>query len=137
MKHMYSIAVCLLIIPLQTTNDFEINTKHNNKKTLAEPTYQLAFANFGPLNTDIYIADADGKNATALLPDPGLDYNASFSPDDKWVVFTSDRNGSSDIYRVHPDGSGMEQLTNDPSFDDQAVFSPFTNSDSLPDISRR
>jgi Tol biopolymer transport system component len=87
-------------------------------------TYELAFANFGPLNTDILIADGDGNNARALLPGPDLDYNASFSGDGKWVIFTSDRNGSSDIYRVHLDGNGLEQLTSDPSFDDQAVFSP-------------
>ncbi len=84
----------------------------------SEPIYQLAFASFGPLNNDIFIADADGTNARALLPEPSNDYNASFSHDDKWIVFTSERNGSADIYRVNPDGSGLEQLTNDPSFDD-------------------
>jgi TolB protein len=111
-----SIAVCILF--------FLQSAIHNYSKSPVEPTYQLAFANFGPLNTDIFIADADGNNAKTLLPGPGLDYNASFSPDGKWVVFTSDRNGSADIYRVHPDGSALQQLTNDPSFDDQAVFSP-------------
>lgn len=90
----------------------------------SEPVYHIAFANFGPLNDDIFIADGDGTHAHPLLPDPANDYNASFSHDGKWVVFTSERNGSADIYRVHPDGSGLEQLTNDPSFDDQAVFSP-------------
>jgi Tol biopolymer transport system component len=59
-----------------------------------------------------------------LCSSSGLDYNASFSADGKWVVFTSNRKTSSDIYRVHPDGTGLEQLTNDPAFDDQAVFSP-------------
>ncbi len=87
-------------------------------------TYQLAFANFGPLNTDIFIADADGSNPHPLLAHPALDYNASFSQDAKWVVFTSERNGSADIYRVHPNGSGLEQLTDDPAFDDQAALSP-------------
>jgi Tol biopolymer transport system component len=86
--------------------------------------YEIAFANFGWLNTDIFIADGDGNNAHLLCPSPGLDYNASFSADGNWVIFTSDRNGSSDIWRVHPDGKGLEQLTNDPAFDDQAVFSP-------------
>ena len=47
-----------------------------------------------------------------------------FRSDGKWIVFTSERNGSADIYRVHPDGSGLQQLTDDPSFDDQAAFSP-------------
>jgi Tol biopolymer transport system component len=58
------------------------------------------------------------------LASPGLDYNASFSHDGTWIVFTSERGGSADIYRVHPDGSGLEQLTRDPAFDDQGVLSP-------------
>ena len=70
-----------------------------------EPIYHIAFANFGPLNNDIFIADANGDHARPLLPNPANDYNASFSHDGKWVVFTSERNGSADIYRVHPDGS--------------------------------
>src|SRR5690349_17945235 len=93
-------------------------------KPAYDPIYHLAFANFGPLNTDIFIADADGSNARPFLPDSALDYNASFSRDGKWIVFTSERNGSADIFRAHPDGTGLEQLTNDPAFDDQAVFSP-------------
>ena len=96
----------------------------NSVEFNSEPTYHLAFASFAPLNDDIFIADADGTHARQLLPNPANDYNASFSQDGKWVVFTSDRNGPTDIYRVHPDGTGLEQLTNDPEFDDQAVFSP-------------
>ena len=105
--------------PFPETYD-NINLGHD----IADPIYHLAFANFGPLNNDIFIAGADGSNARPLLPNPSNDYNASFSHDGKWVVFTSERNGSADIYRVHPDGSGLEQLTDDPFFDDQAVFSP-------------
>lgn len=119
-----SFIVSLLFFSLAPMHDLKISAKHVHARTSPEPTYQIAFANFGPLNTDIFIADADGNNARALLPNPALDCNASFSHDGKWVVFTSDRKGSSDIYRVHPDGTGLQQLTNDPSFDDQAVFSP-------------
>src|SRR5450432_788316 len=124
MTKLYSLGVFLLFFSQFPKHDFETDHVYYSDKTPAEPAYQLAFANFGPLNTDIFIADADGNHAKALLPGPGLDYNASFSRDGKWVLFTSDRNGSSDIYRVHPDGTGLEQLTNDPSFEDQAVFSP-------------
>src|SRR5881394_3752618 len=86
--------------------------------------HRLTFASFAPLDTDLFIADADGSNARPLLPDPDLDYDASFSRDGEWVVFTSRRNGSADIFRVHPDGSGLERLIDDPSFDDQAALSP-------------
>ena len=84
----------------------------------------MAYASFAPLNTDIFIADADGANAAPFLPGPGLDYNASFSIDGQWVVFTSDRGGSTDLYRARLDGSQLTRLTDDPAFDDQGALSP-------------
>jgi TolB protein len=88
------------------------------------PSYQIAFASFGPINADMFIADGDGNNAKPLLPHAGFDGNASFSQDGKWVVFTSERAGSYDIYRAHPDGSGLQHLIDDPAYDDQAALSP-------------
>jgi len=79
-----------------------------------------------PSKMVLYIASADGSGERSLLPTSGFDYNASFSPDGKWIVFTSERNGlgQADLYRVHQDGSALERLTNDPALDDQAAFSP-------------
>ena len=73
-----------------------------NKATRAssEQRYSIAFASFAPLNTDIFIATADGRDPKPLLPHPDLDYNPSFSPDGRWIVFTSTRNGSADVFRV-------------------------------------
>lgn len=88
------------------------------------PRYGIAFASFAPLNTDLFVAEADGRNPRPLLPHPDLDYNGSFSADGRWILFTSTRNGSADIYRVRIDGSGLEQLTKDPAFDDQGALSP-------------
>jgi len=88
------------------------------------PRYTVAFKSFAPNNTDIFIADGDGNHARPLVPEGALDYNASFSTDGRWVVFTSHRSGSADIYRVHPDGSGLERVIDDPAFDDQGVLSP-------------
>src|SRR5499427_10954766 len=78
----------------------------------------------GPSDSTLFIAKADGSDERPLLPNSGLDYNASFSADGKWIIFTSERGGSADIYRVHPDGSGLERLTNNPAYDDQATLSP-------------
>ena len=89
-----------------------------------EPSYTIAFASFGPRNTDLFVADADGKNARPLVPHADNDYNASFSRDGEWIVFTSYRQGSADIYRVHLDCTGLERLTDDPAFDDQGALSP-------------
>lgn len=78
----------------------------------------------GPSQSTLFIANADGSDERPLLPNSGFDYNASFSPDGKWIVFTSERGGSADIYRVHQNGSGLERLTDDPAYDDQGALSP-------------
>lgn len=89
-----------------------------------KPQYEIAFASFAPLNTDLFIADADGGNARSLLPHPESDSNASFSADGEWILFTSRRSGSSDIYRVRPDGTHLEKLVEHRAYDDQAALSP-------------
>lgn len=86
--------------------------------------YGITYASFAPLNAEVFIADADGSHARPLAPDPAWDANASFSRDGRWVIFTSNRQGSADIFRVHPDGSGLERIVDDPAFDDQAALSP-------------
>jgi TolB protein len=90
----------------------------------SEPQYRIAFNSLAPRNQAIFIADGDGGNAKPLAPHAAFNWNASFSGDGRWVVFTSDRAGSADLFRIHPDGSGLERLTDSPAFDDQAAFSP-------------
>jgi len=90
----------------------------------SDDSYTLAYASFGPPNTQLFIANGDGSNIRPLVERPSSDCNPSFSPDGQWVVFTSRRDGSADIYRVHRDGTGLERLTNHVAFDDQAVVSP-------------
>jgi TolB protein len=92
---------------------------------LAAQAQQVMFSSDAtPVHSQLFIANGDGTGERPLLPLSGMDYSPSFSPDGKWVIFTSERNGSADIYRVHLDGSGLERLTDDPAFDDQAVLSP-------------
>src|SRR4029453_1434756 len=86
--------------------------------------YTVAFASVAPLDTDLFIAAGDGSDARTFLAHPDLDYNASFSPDGRSIVFTSTRSGSADIYRVDIDGASLQRLTDDPAFDDQGVLSP-------------
>src|SRR3954465_1887725 len=96
---------------------------HGAASRRAAPRYTIAFKSFAPNNTDVFIADADGEHARALSPSPALDYNASFSADGEWVVFTSHRSGAAKIHRVRLDGSQLEQLTDGPAFDDQGTLS--------------
>lgn len=87
----------------------------------------------GPSQMWLYVANADGSGERRLLPaSTGIDYDASFSPDGKWIVFTSERDpeggGQADIWRVHPDGGGLERLTTDTSMEDAGALSPDGNS---------
>ena len=79
---------------------------------------------WSPTRSVLFIADADGTNARKLVAGSERDYNASFSSDGEWVVFTSERHGSADIFRVRTDGKGLERLTEDAAYDDQAALSP-------------
>jgi Tol biopolymer transport system component len=84
----------------------------------------IALTRIGPSTIQIFISNADGTAERPLLNSDARDYNPVWSPDGKWIVFTSERNGSADLYRVKPDGSGLERLTGSPAYDDQADYSP-------------
>ena len=81
----------------------------------------------GPSGGELFIANGDGSGERALKSGGKMDYDAMFSADGKWIVFTSERNGPANIYRIHPDSSGIERLTDDDGFDDQASLSPDGN----------
>src|SRR6266481_4526099 len=81
----------------------------------------------GPSGGELFIAKGDGSGEHQLNSGGNMDYDAMFSTDGKWIVFTSERNGSANIYRIHADGSGLERLTDDDGFDDQASLSPDDN----------
>src|SRR5262245_13016654 len=83
---------------------------------------------WSPTRSELFIADADGSNAKKLVAGLAIEYNASFSNDGEWVVFTSERHGSADIFRIRVNGMNLERLTDDPAFDDQAALSPDGNS---------
>jgi Tol biopolymer transport system component len=93
----------------------------------AEPKQgPLLLNRIGPSASRIFIANADGANERKLIDSGTLDYNASFSADGQWIVFTSERDGlgNANIYRARVDGSQLERLTDSPAVDDAAVLSP-------------
>ena len=50
-------------------------------------------------NLDIYLLDLASQALTRITDDPGIDTEASFTPDGGAIYFTSDRSGSPQVYR--------------------------------------
>lgn len=68
---------------------------------------QLAFTYRG----DIWIAPSAGGRAIPLTSNVEMDDNPVFSPDGKWIAFTSDRAGDNEIYAVSTEGGQPVRLT--------------------------
>lgn len=59
----------------------------------------------------IWIMDADGKNRQQLTSNASSDQHPRVSPDGRYIVFTSNRNGRDQIWRMNIDGSNQVLLT--------------------------
>jgi eukaryotic-like serine/threonine-protein kinase len=59
---------------------------------------------------DIWVLDLARGVRTRFTFGPVANMYPVWSPDGKWIVYTSDRNGKSNLLRKHSDGSGAEEL---------------------------
>lgn len=73
---------------------------------------------------NLWILDVSSRKAARLTTGDGGDFRPSWSPDGKWIAFSSDRGSDlppakgrwerlqrTDVYVVHPDGSGLKRIT--------------------------
>lgn len=74
------------------------------------------------------LSNAEGGSADVsphrLTDNDAYDAEGAYSPDGKWIVFTSNRTGDLELFAMHPDGSGVVQLTHTKGYDGGAFFSP-------------
>jgi tricorn protease len=77
----------------------------------------IAFSYHG----DIWLANSDGSNPRRLTAHIARDINPRFSPDGKWVAFSSNRMGNNDVFVVAVTGGEPRQLTWH-SGDDNVVY---------------
>jgi tricorn protease len=74
------------------------------------PSYsqgRVAFSYMG----DIWTADDSGQNVQRLTVHSARDIFPRFSPDGKWIAFSSDRNGNLDVFIIPSKGGDAKQLT--------------------------
>ncbi|MCI4668484.1 MAG: amidohydrolase family protein [Bacteroidia bacterium] len=75
---------------------------------------------------DIYVIPISGGKAKAIRSGLAWEVQPRFSPDGKWVSFTSDAGGGDNIWVMKPDGSQAKQVTKE-------SFRLLNNSSWMPD----
>jgi serine/threonine protein kinase len=67
-----------------------------------------------PTNFDVWWRDLNSGAMTRLTSDPARDQSAVWSPDGKWIAFTSNRDGGVyQLYRKDASGAGQEERLTD------------------------
>ena len=86
---------------------------------------------------NLWILDIASRKATPLTSGDGGDFRPSWSPDGKWIAFSSDRGSElppakgrwerlqlADVYLIHPDGSGLRRITEHGGFCGSPKWTP-------------
>ena len=88
----------------------------------------LAESQIRPMTLEIYVADANGKNARQVTRSGAANFGPYFFPDGKRIIYASNAADSGgrnfDLWMVKDDGTGATQVTFNETFDGFPMFSP-------------
>ena len=75
-------------------------------------------------NLDIYVLDLSSKQKQRLTTHRSIDTEGTWSPDGRYIYFTSDRAGGPQIYRMSANGGTPERVTFEGSYNARPRLSP-------------
>src|SRR5436309_672308 len=79
-------------------------------KLARHPDYhdgQIVFSYLG----DLWLVKEDGSQSQRLTVHPSRDIHPRFSPDGKWIAFSSNRYGNYDVFLIPAQGGTAKRLT--------------------------
>ena len=74
-------------------------------------------------NSEVFVMNRDGSNGINITSNDAFDAWPAWSPDGKYLLFSSDRSGSINLYRMKPDGTEVTNLTNNAFYNSRANWS--------------
>ena len=81
-----------------------------------------------PTNMEVFIADADGRNARQITSLGQANWAPNFTPDGKKIIFCSNheykRGFPFNMYLIDLEGKGLQKISRDNGFDAFPMFSP-------------
>jgi TolB protein len=117
----------IVIQNLRTTNRFKISDKPGiNGAPSFSPDGRKLVVTLGGVNgnPDIYVLDINSRKSTRLTTHRAIDTEGTWSPDGRYIYFTSDRSGGPQIYRVPANGGTPERVTFEGSYNARPRLSP-------------
>ena len=92
-------------------------------KLVRYPHYHGGKITFSYL-ADIWVANEDGSSPQRITINKARDYRSRFSPDGKWIAFSSDRSGNIDIYVIPSTGGTARAITQHSADDELLNWTP-------------
>ncbi len=101
---------------------------HTTPQAVAEYKALLAKSLFWPMKMELFLANADGRNARQITNFGCASFAPTFTPDGKKILFASNKHAcdtrSFELYLVNLDGSGLEPVTSFGGFTSFPEISP-------------
>lgn len=99
----------LAVFLLSSIQVFAQGTRLLRQPTMSDSN--IAFTYGG----DVWITDLNGQNLKRITSTPAIESEPQFSPDGKWIAFSSNRSGNTAVYIVSKEGGTPKRLTWQPS----------------------
>lgn len=75
-------------------------------------------------NLDIYVLDITSRQTRRLTTHRAIDTEGTWSPDGRYIYFTSDRSGGPQVYKISANGGKPERITFEGSYNARPRLSP-------------
>jgi TolB protein len=117
----------IFIQNLRSGNRFQVSNKPGiNGAPAFSPNGKKLVITLGGVegNPDIYVLDITSRQVKRLTTHRAIDTEGTWSPDGRYIYFTSDRSGGPQIYRISANGGTPERVTFEGSYNARPRLSP-------------